>query len=212
MSSYYYESTIPVFGFFRAFYGFGLLFSIITVVALWILFQKAGEEGWAAIIPFYNLYILYKITWGNGLYFLLLLIPLANIVIYIITLVKLAKAFGKGGGWACGLIFLYPIFICIMAFDKSIVYVGDNPGAGFYAGGAQQGYSNTWQQQSSYNAPNYGAPNYNAPNYGAPNNDNPNYGAPNNDAPNNNTAKFCTNCGSPVSEGDRFCLKCGRPL
>ena len=53
-----------------------------------------------------------------------MLIPIANAVIAIITLVKLAKAFGKGGGWACGLIFLEPIFICIMAFDGNIQYVG----------------------------------------------------------------------------------------
>lgn len=75
-------------------------------------------------MPFYNAYVLFKITWGSGWKFLLMLIPIANAVIAIITLVKLAKAFGKGGGWACGLIFLEPIFICIMAFDGNIQYVG----------------------------------------------------------------------------------------
>lgn len=96
-----------------------ILIAVITIVALWKIFTKAGQPGWAAIIPFYDLYILYKITWGNGWYFLLTLIPCANIVIYIITLVKLAKVFGKGAGFACGLIFLEPIFLCILAFGDA---------------------------------------------------------------------------------------------
>ena len=92
---------------------------VLGIVAMWKIFEKAGEPGWAAIIPFYNLYVLFKITWGNGWKFLLLLIPIANIVFAIITMVKLAKAFGKSGGFAVGLIFLSVIFYCILAFDHS---------------------------------------------------------------------------------------------
>ena len=92
---------------------------VLGIVAMWKVFEKAGEPGWAAIIPFYNLYVLFKITWGNGWKFLLLLIPIANFVIAIITMVKLAKAFGKSGGFAVGLIFLSVIFYCILAFDQS---------------------------------------------------------------------------------------------
>ena len=96
-----------------------LAFLVLGVVAMWKIFEKAGEPGWAAIIPFYNLYVLFKITWGNGWKFLFLLIPIANIVFAIITMVKLAKAFGKSGGFAVGLIFLSIIFYCILAFDQS---------------------------------------------------------------------------------------------
>lgn len=97
--------------------------AVLSIVALWKIFDKAGEPGWAAIIPFYNLYVLFKITWGSGWKFLLLLIPIANFVIAIITMVKLAKAFGKSGGFAVGLIFLSVIFYCILAFDSS-TYIG----------------------------------------------------------------------------------------
>ena len=98
---------------------FGLALAVLGIVAMWKIFEKAGEPGWAAIIPFYNLYVLFKITWGEGWKFLFLLIPVANIVFAIITMVKLAKAFGKGGGFAVGLIFLGPIFYCILAFGQS---------------------------------------------------------------------------------------------
>ena len=96
-----------------------LALAVLGIVAMWKIFEKAGEPGWAAIIPFYNLYVLFKITWGNGWKFLFLLIPIANIVFAIITMVKLAKAFGKSGGFAVGLIFLSIIFYCILAFDQS---------------------------------------------------------------------------------------------
>jgi hypothetical protein len=101
----------------------GLAVAVLSIVAMWKIFDKAGEPGWAAIIPFYNLYVLFKITWGSGWKFLLMLIPIANIVIAIITMVKLAKAFGKSGGFAVGLIFLSVIFYCILAFDSS-TYIG----------------------------------------------------------------------------------------
>ncbi len=96
---------------------------VLGIVAMWKIFEKAGEPGWAAIIPFYNLYVLFKITWGNGWKFLFLLIPFANIVFAIITMVKLAKAFGKSGGFAVGLIFLSIIFYCILAFGDA-QYIG----------------------------------------------------------------------------------------
>lgn len=54
---------------------------------------------------------------------MLIIFAVALLVINIIFCVRLAKAFGKSGGFAVGLIFLYPIFICILGFDNS-VYIG----------------------------------------------------------------------------------------
>ena len=48
---------------------------------------------------------------------------IATLVIGITNTVKLAKAFGKGGGFAVGLIFLSIIFYCILAFGKA-QYIG----------------------------------------------------------------------------------------
>ncbi|MBE6834630.1 MAG: signal peptidase I [Ruminococcaceae bacterium] len=103
----------------------GLAVCIFSIVVMWKIFAKAGKPGWAAIIPFYNLYILFEITWGKGIMFLTLLIPIANFVILLITYVKLAKAFGKGGGFAVGLIFCSIIFLPILAFG-SAQYIGPN--------------------------------------------------------------------------------------
>lgn len=93
----------------------------VSIVAMWKLFTKAGKPGWAALIPFYNTYTLFDIVYpGHGIKFLLLLIPFVNIYIGIKCYIDLAKAFGKSGAYALGLIFLNPIFMCILGFDSSV--------------------------------------------------------------------------------------------
>lgn len=198
-----------------------LLLGALLIVSLWFIFQKANEPGWAAIVPFYNYYVLFKITWGNGWMFLLLLIPIANIVIAIITLVKLAKAFGKGGGFACGLIFLFYIFLPIMAFSKDIVYVGIPGKEGQYNPGySQQGYQQPNYQQPGYQNPysqGYQAPQqpYQAPEaqqgtYQQPSAQNPEYFYQQTVAPAG--PKFCAGCGAPIEGNVKYCPKCGKPL
>lgn len=103
----------------------GLVICIISLIALAKVFKKAGRPGWAVIVPIYNLYVLFDIAWGKGIMFLLMLIPVVNFVIMIMLYVKLAKAFGKSGGFAAGLIFLNLIFVCILGFG-SAQYIGPN--------------------------------------------------------------------------------------
>lgn len=102
---------------------FWLIVGIVCIVGMWKMFAKAGKPGWASLIPLYNSYVMFDIAWGNGWLFLLMLVPIVNIVVGILCLIKLAKAFGKGGGFAVGLIFLSPIFMCILGFG-SAEYIG----------------------------------------------------------------------------------------
>ena len=96
---------------------------VVGIAAAWKIFTKAGKPGWHAIIPFLNMYDLFEICWGKGILFLLMLIPGVNLVISIILSVKEAKSFGKGTGFAIGLIFLPFIFLLILAFG-SAQYIG----------------------------------------------------------------------------------------
>ena len=96
---------------------------VLTLVAMWKLFVKAGRAGWKCLIPFYNTYCLYDIAWGNGWLFLLMFVPCVNVVVGIMMLFKLAKAFGQGTGFGFGLLFLNTIFILILGFG-SAEYVG----------------------------------------------------------------------------------------
>ena len=103
-----------------------LALGVFMIVALWKLFTKFGEPGWKAIIPFYNIWIEFKYIWGKGAAMFLLLIPVVNLVIAIILCVKEARAFGKGGGFAVGLVFLPIIFVPILAFGDA-KYQGAQP-------------------------------------------------------------------------------------
>lgn len=100
-----------------------LAMAVLVVIGYWKIFVKAGKPGWACIVPFYNLYCLYDIAWGNGWMFLLTFVPCVNFVISIILCIKLAKAYGKGAGFAIGLILLPGIFYLILGFGDS-KYIG----------------------------------------------------------------------------------------
>jgi len=78
----------------------GLVFAVIAIVALYKIFVKAGEPGWAAIVPLYNTYTLVKIAGLNPLLFLLFLIPFVNVVFGIYVMIKIGAAFGKTAGWS----------------------------------------------------------------------------------------------------------------
>lgn len=102
---------------------FALVIGVLSIVAFWKIFTKAGRPGWASIVPFYNTYCMYDISFGNGWLFLLTFVPCVNIVFGIMMLFKLAKAFGKGTGFGFGLLFLNTIFVLILGFDSS-EYIG----------------------------------------------------------------------------------------
>lgn len=97
----------------------GILYLVLLVVllaALWKIFTKAGKPGWAAIIPLYNIIVLLEIVGRPLWWIVMLLIPFVNIVFGFILAIDLAKSFGKGIGFAMGLIFLSPIFYPILGF------------------------------------------------------------------------------------------------
>lgn len=96
---------------------------VISVISLWKIFTKAGEPGWAAIVPIYNLVVLLKIVGKPIWWIVLLLIPCVNFIILILLCLELAKAFGKSGGFGVGLALLSPIFMPILAFGDA-KYVG----------------------------------------------------------------------------------------
>lgn len=92
---------------------------IIIVIAMWKLFTKAGQPGWAAIIPFYNTAVMCDIGGKPMWWVLLMFIPFVNIVISILVVIGVAKNFGRGVGTILGLIFLPIIFLLILGFGSA---------------------------------------------------------------------------------------------
>jgi uncharacterized membrane protein len=103
--------------------GIGVVIYIAVIVfeiaALWLVFTKASEAGWKAIIPIWNTLIVLKISGRPWWWIILFIIPIVNIIVYIILYYNLAKSFAKGAGFAVGLIILPFIFIPILGFGSS---------------------------------------------------------------------------------------------
>jgi len=108
---------------------FAVLFAIISVIANWKINTKAGEPGWACLVPIYANVVQFKIVGLNPWLLCLYLIPIINIgaavVFTIMVPFRLAKSFGKDIGWGFGLWLLPFIFYLILGFGKS-EYVGPN--------------------------------------------------------------------------------------
>lgn len=195
-----------------------IIINIISIVAMWRIFTKAGEKGWKAIIPFYNVYILFKLTWGSGIKFLFLLIPFFNIYVIIKTCINLARAFGRNGLFALGLVFLPNIFSLVLAFSDC-EYLGVPKkvnGQIIYesSSGAGASYDETAKENTTYDT------NDSASSYSYDNTDNNSsgYSYSSNDSkrpeqePAKKNKKVCPNCGFPVPDDVKYCPGCGTKL
>lgn len=103
-----------------------LIVGVLTIIANWKIFTKAGQKGWKCLIPIYNSVILFRIA---GLSPWLILVYFASIIpvvgwiavlgITIYLMYNLAKAFGKDGAFTVGLVLLNTIFMMILGFGKA---------------------------------------------------------------------------------------------
>jgi cytochrome bd-type quinol oxidase subunit 2 len=102
---------------------------IFYVVCLWKVFEKAGVEGWKAIIPVYNGWVLAEIAgkpgwWGivgiaGVIPVLGWIASIVALVLYVIICIELSKKFGKDPVFSLVLIFLSVIGYAILAFGKA---------------------------------------------------------------------------------------------
>jgi hypothetical protein len=114
-------------------FGVVLLVALIVDVCLyafmfWGMFKKAGHPGWASIVPIYNLIVLIQVAKKEIWWIVLFLIPIVNIIAFILIDIAVAENFGKSGGFAVGLIFLPFIFFPILSWG-SAQYMGGGASA-----------------------------------------------------------------------------------
>lgn len=122
-----------------------IIWFVLEVIAEWGIFQKAGEKGWKALIPVYDVYVSHKIVGMSHIWFILEVIawviesvflgltaipewidiafgiPVAIITVTsaVIHAVKLCDCFGKGFAFEVGIILLPSVFSMIIAFGKA---------------------------------------------------------------------------------------------
>lgn len=103
---------------------FIVLYALIAS-GLWKLFEKAGQPGWAAVVPVYNLYVFVKMAQRPWWWLLYLFIPLIGQLIGLAVLNDFLKLYRKGE--PANLIFcaVAPfIYLPMIGFNKEVQYVG----------------------------------------------------------------------------------------
>lgn len=98
---------------------FSLMLSIVSIVAMWRVFEKAGQPGWASIIPIYNIYVMCEIAGKPGWWLILFFVPIVGIVVAALVSISIAEGFNKGVGFGIGLLLLPFIFYSILAFTDA---------------------------------------------------------------------------------------------
>ena len=92
---------------------------LVVIIGWWKMFNKAGIPGILALIPIVHCFYLCKVGGKPAWWGIFLLIPLVNLIFAIIVSISVAERFGRGAGTAVGLIFLAPIFACILGFGSA---------------------------------------------------------------------------------------------
>jgi len=101
-------------------------FTLLYLVSLWVIFNKAGEKGWHSIIPIYNLIIFLKIGNLKWYWVLLLFIPFINVLFSFYVWHRIFVGFGKNTddlfSFLIEISLLSFIIIPTLAFDSNNFY------------------------------------------------------------------------------------------
>src|SRR5579864_8878504 len=97
---------------------------VVCIAAFWKVFAKAGQPGWAAIIPIYNAYIMLKIVGRPAWWLILMFIPVVNIAIAVILAMDMAKSFGQSAVFGIVMLFLLSVIGYLVLGFGSARYVG----------------------------------------------------------------------------------------
>ena len=119
--------------FIAAFFLVFVVIGIVTLIGMWKTFAKAGQPGWAVLIPIYNIIVLLRIA-GLPWYWVfapfVAIIPILGWIAYLVWIVwvhhRISTRFGQGVGFTIGLTLLSPIFWLILGFGSS-KYVAEQP-------------------------------------------------------------------------------------
>ena len=97
---------------------------VVVIAGGWKVFTKAGQPGWAIIVPIFNIYILLKIVGRPAWWLVLYLIPIVNFVVALIVAIDLAKSFGQSAAFGVVLLFLLAAIGFLILGFGSAKYLG----------------------------------------------------------------------------------------
>ena len=193
-----------------AFWGIFFIIILIAIlllytIGLWKVFQKAGRNGWEAIVPFYNTWVLVEISglaWWYALIIIFsniigstesrdsigIVLSICSIIAKFFTFYNISKKLHKDTGFAI-LMTIFPfIMIPLVGFSNNYqfdanVVVSEN-------GPFDQKNEKVSNQESNGNHTNFEHAN----------------------SKNSDSNHFCPQCGKPLKNGAKFCGNCGNMI
>lgn len=133
------DSAMGAWGAFFLIYSLVVLaLSVVMIVAMWKVYKKAGQPGWASLVPFYNVYVLNKMTgrpewffWAALASMLLMFVWIPVFyVFWLIWCLDLAKSFGRSATFGVVGLFLFGfVGWPMLGFGKD-KYAGPSAGGG----------------------------------------------------------------------------------
>jgi len=87
-----------------------VIFLILSIAGLWKIFEKAGHDGWKAVVPFLNFYIWLRIINKPIWWYIFILVPFINVFVILLMVVEILKCFGKESIGAQALGVIFPFF------------------------------------------------------------------------------------------------------
>ena len=123
-----------------------ILWFFISALGYCKIFQKAGEAGWKAFIPYYNDFVCFKFAWNTKPFWIVLISSLLiyflpgsdylitglliwgcmiiDLVLNIKLDIRVAKSFGKSKGWGV-MLFFFPFIISLILGYGKAEYIGN---------------------------------------------------------------------------------------
>ena len=94
-------------------------FVVFIIAAMWRTYEKAGEPGWAAIIPIYAQIVQARIGGKSGWWVVALFVPVINFIAHFVLAFGVAERFNKTALFGAGLALLPFIFYPLLAFGDA---------------------------------------------------------------------------------------------
>ena len=76
---------------------FLLIYFLGCIAGLYLIFRKAGEAGWKALVPVYNIVVWIRICGKDWKWYIYFLIPAINIFTFLLLVVETSKLFRRNG-------------------------------------------------------------------------------------------------------------------
>ena len=96
-----------------------LAIMIVIIAGFWKVFTKAGQPGWACLVPIYHAYVMLQIANKPTWWLILMIIPLVNAVVIILVYISIAEKFGKSTLFGVGMFFFSPIMVPMLGFGDA---------------------------------------------------------------------------------------------